>query len=44
MKGLRYGLIPALLILVPYMALVTAPFALADRIRAKREQKEEIRV
>ena len=37
-------LIPALLILVPYMALVTAPFALADRIRAKQEQKEEIRV
>ena len=36
-------LIPALLILVPYMALVTTPFAIADRIRAKRERKEELR-
>ena len=32
-------LIPALLILVPYMALVTTPFAIADRVRAKRVEK-----
>ena len=32
-------LIPALLILVPYMALVTTPFAIADRVRAKRAEK-----
>ena len=31
-------LIPALLILVPYMAAVTAPFAIAERLRAKREE------
>ena len=30
-------LIPALLILVPYMALVTSGFAIADRVRAKKE-------
>ena len=35
-------LIPALLILVPYMALVTSGFAIADR--AKKKQKKEIRV
>ena len=33
-------LMPALLILVPYMALVTTPFAIADRVRAKREEKK----
>ncbi len=33
-------LIPALLILVPYMALVTSGFAIADRVKAKREQKQ----
>ena len=39
-------LLPALLILVPYMALVTSGFAIVDRVRARREnkQKEEIGV
>ncbi len=39
-------LLPALLILVPYMALVTSGFAIADRVRARGEkkQKEEIGV
>ena len=31
-------LMPALLILVPYMALVTSGFAIADRVKAKKEK------
>ena len=33
-------LMPAILILVPYMLIVTAPFALADRLREKRAPTE----
>ena len=31
-------LMPAVLILTPYMALITAPFAIADHMKAKREK------
>lgn len=34
-------LLPSILILVPYMALITSGFALADRLKAGKEKKRE---